>query len=53
VELTARDIREFSEYLRNCTDRQVSGVYEKETEAGRDAYAELAKLEAARRGVEL
>jgi hypothetical protein len=43
--LTARDIREFSQYLRLCTDRQVRGVYEKEKEAGRDDYAALAELE--------
>ena len=51
--LSAQDIREFSAYLRNCTDRQVAGVYEKESEAGREAYAELAKLEADRRGIDL
>ena len=41
--LTQRDISEFLEYLYACTDAQVEGVYEKETAAGRLAYAELAR----------
>jgi hypothetical protein len=49
--LTADDIRDFCGYLRNCTDAQVRGVYEKETNAGRDAYAALAQAEADRRGL--
>jgi len=51
--LSASDIRDFSGYLRNCTDRQVQGVYDKEKNAGRDGYAELAINEAARRGINL
>lgn len=51
--LTARDIREFAEYLHNCTDAQVRGVYVKELEAGREAYATLAKFEAWHRGLDL
>ena len=51
--MTASDIREFTGYLRNCTDRQVRGVYEKEREAGRDDYAELARIEADRRELTL
>jgi hypothetical protein len=47
----AHDIREFDQYLRNCTDAQVRGVYEKEIKAGRDAYAALAEMEADRRGL--
>ncbi len=38
----AKDIREFCIYLKDCTDSQVSGVYEKEKKAGRSCYAELA-----------
>jgi hypothetical protein len=47
----ANDIREFCSYLRNCTDAQVRGVYEKEKRAGRDAYVALAEVEAQRRGL--
>jgi hypothetical protein len=50
--LSAQDIREFTAYLRNCTDRQVLGVLEKERSAGRDDYAALAEAEAARRGLD-
>lgn len=35
--ISAQDIREFSGYLRQCTDAQVRGVYQKEKAAGRDA----------------
>jgi len=51
--ISARDIREFRGFLKNATDRQVQGIYEKEQRAGRDEYAELAIAEAARRGIEL
>ena len=51
--LSAQDIREFSGYLRNCTDNQVRGCYEKEKAAGRDGYVALCEAEAARRGVDL
>lgn len=51
--LSERDKREFDAYLRGCTDAQVRGVYEKESQAGRDEYAALAELEAARRNIEL
>lgn len=44
---------EFKAYLVNCTDTQVRGVYEKELQAGRDDYADLAELEAMKRGIEL
>lgn len=49
--ITPQDIREFIGYLRTCTDRQVYGVYEKEKQAGRFIYAELARTEAYRRGL--
>lgn len=51
--MTARDMREFAGYLRQCTDAQVRGVYEKERDAGREDYAVLAEIEAARRGIEV
>jgi hypothetical protein len=51
--MTAHDMREFRGYLKNCTDRQVRGVYEKERDAGRDDYAELALAEAEARGIVL
>ena len=50
---TARDIREFRAYLYNCTAAQVQAVYEKERAAGREVYAELARQEAERRGIDL
>jgi hypothetical protein len=49
--ITAADIREFAAYLRNCTDAQVRGVYEKEKAAGRDEYVALAEIEGERRGL--
>jgi hypothetical protein len=51
--ITAKDIREFNGFLRNASDRQVQGIYDKESRAGRDEYAELAIAEAARRGIEI
>lgn len=48
-----RECREFADYLRACTDTQVSGVYQKETKAGRKLFADLAVQEAARRKIEL
>ncbi len=49
--MTAKDKSEFIGYLRQCTDRQVLGVLEKEKAAGRRAYAALARNEALRRGL--
>lgn len=51
--MTKRDRSEFIGYLRQCTDRQVQGVWEKERQARRRAYQSLAELEAARRGITL
>jgi len=48
---SAREVREFCLYLRNCTDRQVRGVYEKEKKAKREVYMALAEVEAERRGL--
>jgi len=50
---SAKDLREFRGFLRNATDRQVQGIYDKEKRAGRDDYAKLAVEEAERRGIEL
>jgi hypothetical protein len=49
--MTARERSEFKEYLRNCTDRQVQGVLDKEKTAGRRNYADLAQDELERRGL--
>lgn len=49
--MTSKDKEEFRGYLRNCTDAQVQGVYEKECRANRLDYAELAKDEAYRRSL--
>ena len=51
--LSAQDIREFRGFLRQATDRQVQGIYDKEKRAGRDDYAELAVAEAERRDIVL
>lgn len=51
--MTERDRSEFKAYLRNCTDAQVQGVYDKESEAGRKAYATLASDEAEQRNLTL
>jgi hypothetical protein len=48
---TRSDIIEFRGFLRNASDRQVQGIYEKEKHAGRDVYAELAAAEAEHRGI--
>jgi hypothetical protein len=50
--LSKRDREDFEAYLKNCTDRQVLGVLEKERGAGREAYASLARAEARSRGLE-
>ena len=49
--MTAKDIKEFRQYLKQCTNAQVQGVYDKEKQAGRLGYAELAIAEAERRGI--
>lgn len=51
--MSSKDHDEFVGYLKACTDNQVRGVYEKEKAAGRKDYAELAKQEAERRGIDL
>ena len=49
--ISKQDKADFVLYLRHCTDTQVLGVYEKERNAGRRAYAKLARDEAQRRGL--
>lgn len=49
--MTSKDRQEFKDYLKNCTDRQVYGVLEKEKSAGRQDYVDLAKDELERRGL--
>lgn len=43
----------FRAYLRQCSDIQVLGVYDKEKQAGREEEMKLACAEAERRGIEL
>jgi hypothetical protein len=50
--ITAADIREFNGYLRQCSHSQVKGVWEKEIQAGRKRYAQLAMNEAQRRALD-
>lgn len=53
--VSADDVREFNEYLHQCSDRQVQGVFDKERQrqAERSIYVELARTEAQRRGIDL
>ena len=51
--MTERDKTEFKAYLRQCTDKQVQGVWTKERRAGRLEYAELAKDEGYRRNIHI
>lgn len=46
-----KDKREFIAYLRQCTDSQVQGCYEKEKAAKRQKYANLCRLELAKRNM--
>lgn len=51
--MTHKDKDEFRAYLRQCTDAQVQGVWEKEHRAKRHDYAELAKDEGYRRNIHI
>jgi hypothetical protein len=51
--MSKQDVAEFRAYLRCCSDAQVRGVYEKERDAGRRAYAQLAVEEGLRRGFDV
>lgn len=48
-----QDIREFRGFLRQASDRQVQEIFDKETAAGREEYADLAREEARARGIYL
>lgn len=45
------DLLDFQQYLAQCTDRQVQGVWEKESASSRSDYAALARAELAKRGL--
>lgn len=47
------DLEEFAAFCRQATDSQLLAIHEKEQTARRQAYARLAKEEAARRGLSL
>jgi len=49
--MTKQERSEFRGYLRQCTDRQVYGVLEKERNANRETEIELATAELDRRGL--
>lgn len=49
--MTKKERRDFQQYLRQCTDAQVRGVYEKEKKAGRWEEVDLAHMEALARGI--
>lgn len=51
--ISERDIREFVDYLKQCTDSQIRGCYEKEKTAGRRAYMALCEFEARNREIEV
>lgn len=53
MSMTKSERADFRGYLRQCTDRQVQGVYDKERAAGREEETELAEAEAERRGITL
>lgn len=51
--LNAQEVSEFRQYLRQCTDNQVRGVFEHESKNNHPQEIELARDEAARRGIDL
>lgn len=51
--MTSKNRDDWKAYLRQCTDAQVRGCYEKERAANRRAFAQLCMDEAARRGIVL
>ena len=51
--MTEADREDFRGYLRNITDAQVRGCYEKEKAANRKGYVKLCHEEAERRGISL
>jgi hypothetical protein len=53
MDMTRDERIDFQGYLRQCTDAQVQGVYDKEMTACREEFAWLAEMEAQRRGITL
>lgn len=51
VEPDKNTLDAFAEYLRNCSDAQLQGVYEKEYRARRFTFSTLARMEAGHRGL--
>lgn len=51
--ISKEDRKDFARFLRDSTNSQLQGVYEKERTANRDEYADLAVAEAERRGITL
>lgn len=51
--MKAQDKIEFHEYFMGCTDRQILGVLEKETKAGRKGYRDIALREARKRDLDV
>lgn len=51
--MSKKEKDDFKLYLRQLTDRQVQGCYDKEKSAGREEYAELAEDESFRRSIVL
>jgi len=49
--ISKSDRADFAAYLRQCSDTQVQGVFEKEKRARRQVCVNLARAEAARRGI--
>lgn len=51
--ISKEDREDFAAYLRNSTNGQLQGVYDKEKAANRHVYANLAVAEAQRRNITL
>lgn len=49
--MTNSDKEDFRQYCRQCTDAQLRSVYEKERNAKRTAYANIARSVLAERGL--
>jgi hypothetical protein len=49
--LNVTEMKDWTGYLRGCTDSQLREVFKKEVAARRTAYAYLAELEGDRRGI--
>jgi hypothetical protein len=51
--MTGYELRNFTGYLHTLTAAQLRGCWLKETRAGRDDYAALVEIEAARRNIDV